>query len=61
MEDFGSIFNDLFNKFGNNGQKDCCINCIHYYEEERGKCRLLKDPRPYPRDDKCMLYTRKKR
>lgn len=57
---FDSIFGDLFGNFLTKTHKDCCENCIHYYYEDRSKCRLFRDAKPYPKDDKCMLYTRKK-
>ena len=57
---FSSIFGDLFGNLMPKKDKDCCENCIHYYYEGIGKCRLFRDTKPYPKDDKCMLYTRKK-
>lgn len=60
-----SNFENIFgNLFGNNifkQEKECCNNCGHcYIENSRHKCRLFKDAKPYPNDDKCVFYVKKK-
>lgn len=61
MEDNFDFVKELFGMFGNQQKKECCTTCGHHYcENSRNKCKLFKDAKPYPNDDKCVFYVKKK-